>query len=309
MKIALFTDTNQSAIWRLARGLKHPDFQFRVTDFHPKKPNPAQMKKAKELFRWADLVHIQYWKTGAKIRETFREWGSKPKLLTHYNPYNLHEEDWNDYKQLIVVNQTQHKGLPKAKLIPLCTDLKFFHFNQNYTNLKTVNMSVNRIEGKKGVKEVAQACKELGYKFLLVGRVSKRDYCNEVIKAGGKFIKFTENVTDLQLRDKYHASAIHVCNSVDRFESGTLPILECMASGVPVVSRRVGHVPDLYNGKNLKLLEGRPNDVEGIKKILKHLMENHKARTNMRNEAIKTVAKRGYNTWSKMHAAVYKGFK
>jgi glycosyltransferase involved in cell wall biosynthesis len=263
----------------------------------------------KDLFRWADLVHIQYWKTGAKIREIFREWGSKPKILTHYNPYNLHEEDWKDYKRLVVVNKTQHKELPKATLIPLCTDLKFFKFNANYTTQKTVNMSINRIEGKKGVKEVAQACKELGYRFLLVGRVSKRDYCNEVVAAGGKFIYFRENVTDKQLRETYYASAIHVCNSVPNFESGTLPVLECMACGVPVVSRSVGHVPDIYNGKNLRLLEGLPSDVKGIKKALKELMEHEPLRLKMRNQGLKTVQQRGYDTWSKKHVALYEGFK
>jgi glycosyltransferase involved in cell wall biosynthesis len=304
IKIALITDTSHSAIWRLASMLKLDGFEYKATSFHPKKPSPNETNKVKELFQWADYVHIQYWKSGAKIRELFPKiWNSKPKLLTHYNPYNLHEESWDDYIKLVVVNKTQQAELPQATLIPLCTDVEFFTFNPNYTTEKVVNMTVNRIEGKKGVKEVAQICEELGYKFLLVGRPSKPQYVNDVLKF--KCVEYKQNVTDAQLVENYYKSTIHVCNSVPNFETGTLPVLESMACGVPVITRNVGHAPDMYNGKNFIMLDSPYPDVEELKSKLKSTMEDRDLRMQMREEGRKTAESRGRHVWRKNHGTLY----
>jgi glycosyltransferase involved in cell wall biosynthesis len=107
------------------------------------------------------------------------------------------------------------------------------------------------------------------------------------------------------LRDTYYESAVHVCNSVDNFESGTLPVLESMACGVPVLSRKVGHIPDIYNGENLRLLEGQPKDIEGIKKNLRELMEDRDLRLSMRESALKTVSCRSEKKWSQDYKKVF----
>jgi glycosyltransferase involved in cell wall biosynthesis len=307
MKIALITDTKQSAIWRLAQALKYDGIEYKTTSFHPKQPNPDEQKAVTSLFQWADLVHIQYWKSGKKIREIFPAlWKSKRKILTHYNPYNLHEESWEDYVQVVVVNKTQHKELPQAKLIPLCTDIQFFTPVPKSTE-NIINMVVNRIEGKKGVQEVAKACQQLGYKFLLVGRVSDRNYLNQLL---GSHVEFHESVTEDQLLHYYHRSNIHICNSVPNFESGTLPILEAMSCGVPVITRKVGHVPDIYDGNNMVLLEKpSPADVNEIKEAIRKVMENNELHQQLREAGLKTVQGRGYHIWRKMHADLHKGIK
>jgi glycosyltransferase involved in cell wall biosynthesis len=152
-------------------------------------------------------------------------------------------------------------------------------------------MSVARIQGKKGVREVAQVCKELGYKFILVGRISQAEYMQQVLRVNPE-TEFIENATEEQLLNAYYRSAIHVCNSVDGFESGTLPILEAMACGVPVLTRMIGHVPDLYNGKNMIIRVGITEDVEDLKIQLKQLMENRQLRENLREGAWETVKNR-----------------
>lgn len=262
--------------------------------FHPKKPDKVEIKQINNLWAWANVVDVQYWKSGAKVREMFPHlWKTKKKILTHYNPYNLHEESWNDYEVVAVVNNFQKTELPDARLIPLCIDLDFFTFNRsNYTVDPVVNMAVSRIEGKKGVREVAQACNELGYKFILVGRISSTDYMEQIRRVGGSVLDFRNNVSDDLLKKAYFESAVHVCNSVDNFESGTMPVLEAMACGVPVMSRPVGHVPDIYNGKNLHLYEGSCEDVEAIKASLKKMMDDRRYRISLRIEAVETVKSR-----------------
>jgi glycosyltransferase involved in cell wall biosynthesis len=310
MKVAIITDTDQSAIFRMATNIKkyNPEIQIKIVPFHPKGPTPKQINQLKEAFKWADLVDVQYWKSGAKAREVIKElWGTKKKVLTHHNPYNLHEEKWEDYVQIVTLNKTQQKELPQSRWIPHCIDGDFFKFNENYTQETTVNMTVARIEGKKGVYEVAKACSELGYKFLLVGRISKADYANRIIAEFGKGkFEFRNGVDENTLRRSYYESAVHVCNSVDNFESGTLPILESISCGVPVITRMVGHVPDIYNGKNLRILTGKPEDVAGIKTALRELMDNRPLRMEMRTEARKSVADRTHTRYASDYANLYK---
>ncbi|MHA1225149.1 MAG: glycosyltransferase [Candidatus Hodarchaeales archaeon] len=76
-------------------------------------------------------------------------------------------------------------------------------------------MVAARIEGKKGIREVAQACADLGYRFLLVGRVSRPAYMKQILDIG---VEFKEDVTDEELRNLYKRMTVLVCNSVDNFE-------------------------------------------------------------------------------------------
>lgn len=279
-----------------------------MVTFHPKRPDKHEIQQVAEWWPKVDLVDCQYWKSAAKVREMFPHlWSTKKKILTHYNPYNLLEELWSDYSTVVVVNNYQKSVLPNARLIPLCINLKFFSFNRsNYTVDPVVNMSVNRIEGKKGVWEVAKACKELGYKFLLVGRVADGEYMKRVKDVGGDSLIFKNSVSDNELKASYYSSAVHVCNSQDNFESGTLPVLESMACGLPVVSRRVGHVPDIYNGKNLHIYEGHNEDVESLKKCLQDIMKDRRYRIDLRIEAEKSVQSRSDVWRAEEYAKLYR---
>lgn len=295
MKLLILVDKKQSAIDRLAQSIKNhlPHLNIQVLPFHPKRPNIDEIASVTTAWEEADLVHVSYWKSGAKFKEMYPDlYESKRKLLWHHNPYDIDKDDWNnDYKRVIVHNNEIHSKIPYAKLIPQGIDLDFYEFNKVYTDDKTVNMVVGRIEGKKGVKEVALACKELGYKFLLVGKISKREYFNQIMEANPD-TDFRENITDEQLLKAYHESAIHVCNSVDGFESGTMPILEAMACGVPVLTRNIGHVPDMYNGNNMVVRMGKQDDMEDLKKNLQELMENEAWRRKVREVAWGTVKNR-----------------
>lgn len=295
MRVLIIVDKQGSAIDRLAQSVrKHlPHHQIIVAPVHPKRNDVETIAEAQKLMMWADIIDIHYWRSGQVLRQTFpSEFNAKPKILFHFNPYDIDTPENQYYDELVVGNQEIATKVPSAHLIPYAIDLDFFKYNSEYTEDKRVMMSVNRIEGKKGVLEVAQACKELGYPFTLVGRVSKADYMKEVMLAGGNNIEFYENATDEILKEVYYKSAIHVCNSVDGYESGTLPILEAMACGVPVMTRSIGHVPDLYSGSNMDVRMGTQNDLDDIKTHLQNLMENKQYRISMREKAWETVKNR-----------------
>lgn len=309
LKVLAITDTNKSAIFRLTNQIKKysSEIEMKIVDFHPKKPDSKQIENFKNGVKWCDIIDVQYWKSGSKIKEMFPElWKSKKKILTHHNPYNLHEENWIEYKKIIVLNKTQQSQLPNSIWIPHCIDMNFFKFNENYSKEKIVNMTVARIEGKKGVYEVAKACAELGYKFLLVGRISKQDYYDKISKEFGQGnFEFRNNVTEDLLLKSYYESAIHVCNSVDNFESGTMPILEAISCGVPVVTRKIGHIPDIFNGENLSILDCQPENTEVIKNNIKDLMEDLPKRLEMRKKAIESISDRTPERFSKDYLKVY----
>jgi glycosyltransferase involved in cell wall biosynthesis len=293
MRILIVVDKSGTAIDRLAQAVKKysPHHGIEIFPVHPKRNDPDTIYGLGKFMDWADIIDIHYWKSGEIVRITNpSQFEAKPRVLFHFNPYDAENKEVNDRYNLVVVgNKTIYNKVPYAYLIQYGVDLDFFRFREDYTEDKVVNMSVARIEGKKGVKEVAQVCSELGYKFKLVGRVSKGGYMEEVMKAGKGIVEFLENATDEQLRDTYYQSAIHVCNSVDNFESGTLPILEAMACGVPVLTRNVGHVPDIYDGGNMVIREGNPENTEDLKKSLREMMENRAWRLKLRENAWDTV--------------------
>lgn len=297
MKVLQITPIWPSAITTLCRQIVRHNTKkadIKLVTCHPKRPDQREIDQIRSLWKWCDLVDVQYWKSGAKVRELFPDlWPTKKKIISHYNPYNLNEENWQDYTVSVVVNSYQQSVLPQSRMIPLCIDLDFFKFNRSsYTTEPVVNMSVSRIESKKGVIQVAQSCHDLGYKFLLVGRVSDGEYMDRVKKAAGKMLDFRNNVSDDEVKKAYYQSAVHVCNSKDNFESGTMPVMESMACGLPVLTRRVGHVPDLYDGKNMHILETGHEDVENIKAQLSLLMNDRRHRISMRNHAVDTIQPR-----------------
>lgn len=296
MNILIVVDKNKSAIDRLAQSVaRHANHHnIIVLPVHPKRPDLEVLQKLKSCMQWADIIDVHYWKSGDILAQTYPElFKLKPKILFHMNPYDADIRNWSEEYDLVVVGNTEIQNrVPYTHLVPYGIDLQKFKFQENYTEEKIVNMVVGRIEGKKGVLEVATACKELGYHLRLVGRVSKPDYMNEVLHAGGEYLTFLEDASEKELVEEYYKAAIHVCNSVDNFESGTLPILEAMLCGVPVLTRHVGHVPDLDNGENMIVRKGNQDDLEDLKTELKNLMENRDLRIKLREKGWNTARTR-----------------
>lgn len=299
MKVVAIVDKTGTALDRLAKGVipYHSNLDYKVIDVHPKRPDPAQLQAVEQECKDADIIDAQYYKSMDMLRERY-DWLKKiPTILTHNNPYAIHERDWNDY-QIVVANNTvmqadlSHITTSQLEYIPLTVDHKFWKYNTDWKPKDQVIMVANRIEGKKGIREVAIACAELGLKFVLVGAISDMDYFHGVESAGN--VEFHEQVSDEQLRDLYHDSLLHVCNSQDNFESGTLPILEAMMCGTPVLTRKVGHVPDLDNGKNMFIYKGDNEDVIALTDAIKDAISDREKLEDMRQKAWNTAKTRNF---------------
>jgi glycosyltransferase involved in cell wall biosynthesis len=306
LKILAVVDKAGTAIDRLAQSVKpyHSNLDYQVIAVHPKRPD--NLAEFQQLAQEADIIHFEYFRTAMMLLNTFPWLKDKKKILSHYNPYSINEGNWDEFDFVTAPNQTIRKDLVKImhnpaeglEMIPIVTNPYFWQFNFDWKPTKKVLMVANRIEAKKGILEVAIACGELGLTFVLVGAVSDREYLHSILQTGR--VEFHEQISDEALRDLYYSSVVHVCNSQDNFESGTMPILEAMQCGTPVLTRIVGHVPDLYDGENLTILEGQPSDVVGIRETLSDMLSDPKGLETKRQKAWNTA--RNYNPERRAYA-------
>lgn len=308
MKILLVAEKEGTAIHKLCvmTAKAAPWHEYRIVCVHPKRPNAEQIRDFSEGLAWADLIDFRYWRTAEMLKTMFTI--TKPNILTHYNPYDLTRFGWQSYGKNIVVNNEQKhtlKGL--AKLIPLPVDLDFWEYPQDGEHQKTyhVIMVANRIEGKKGVREVAQACFELGLNMALVGSVSDPTYFDELMGKYGKNISFFQQIPDEDLRQLYYNSMIHICNSIDNFESGTMPILEAMSCGTPVLTRKVGHVQDLFNGRNMVVRKGKSDDIEDLKTNITNLINDPVALKELKYEGRFSLRYAGLEIYGMRYSKLY----
>jgi len=298
MKVLIVVDKIPSAIWvcggrPMERLRKWCDVD--IVAVHPKRPSKEQLDDFEGKAIEADIIDFQYWKSAEMLIERFPFLKDKPKILTHHNPYNVDQEDWfKKYDKVIVKNQTQKKTMIKAfnkepLVIPHSTNLGFFEFQREYPKDFKVLMVVARIEGKKGILEVAKACRQTKTRFILVGRISDMNYVREIMGEAGDYIDFRQDITDEKLKEAYYEAGLVINNSVDNFESGTLIHLEAMGCGVPVLTREIGLVPDIANGKNMVVRPGTKDNVKEIAEYIEMLKNDRPKRMSLREEGFKSV--------------------
>jgi glycosyltransferase involved in cell wall biosynthesis len=314
LKVVCVVDKQGTALDRLAKGVipYHKNIDYHVVDVHPKRPDPEQLARFEELARTADIIDAQYYRSMDMLRQRYEWLKDIPTILTHNNPYAIHERDWNDYQVNVGNNKTIATDLGKitstrVEQIPIVVDPFFWVFNPEYKYDRSVIMVANRIESKKGILPVALACKKLGIKMYLVGAISSPDYWKEVMDTG--VVEFAQQCSDEELRALYYKAGIHVCNSVDNFESGTMPILEAIFCGVPVLTRLVGHVPDFKTDDNLVIQDSDPEDVDHIAELLHQMLSDNKKLDTMRNEAWMSIKERNFEWRAYMYQRLYREMK
>jgi len=328
LKVVCVVDKTGTALDRLAKGVAkyHNNLDYQVLAVHPKRPDGEQLRAFEQAAKDADIIDWQYYRTAELLKGMYLWLNRKKQILTHNNPYSITESNWNNYDLNVGNNQYIYKQLSSitekpVEYIPLTVDTDFWTYNLDWAYDERVNsnnkyefkhespkpsviMVANRIEGKKGILPVAIACAELDIKFRLVGNISDMNYFQAIMATGP--VEFHENISDEELRDLYYKSTIHVCNSQDNFESGTLPILEAMLCGVPVLTREVGHVPELYNGENMEILKGVPEDVLGIQSKLQEMLADKKKLSEMRDKAWNSAKVRSFERRAYLYQKLYR---
>lgn len=303
-------DKTDSAIDRMAKGMipYMDNLDYQVIDVHPKRPDLDQLERFEKLAKNADVIDWQYFRTAEMLRKRYPWAAEIPGILTHHNPYSIKESDWGSYNYVIANNKTILKELKSlaataVEYVPNCVDPYFWKFNDDYKFNRSVIMVANRIESKKGILQVAEACKMIDAKMTLVGSISDMEYFKEVMELG---VEFAQNITDEELRDLYYQAGVHVCNSIDNFESGTLPMLEAIFCGVPVLTRKIGHVPDIHEDGNLVVNPSQPEDVEKIARLLNEMFGDKKKLETMRHDAWFSIKDRNFERRAYIYQRLYR---
>lgn len=311
LRIRAIVDKEGTALDRLAKGVAkyHDNLDYKVIACHPKRPSLEQLVEVERECRTADIIDSQYYKSMDMLRQRFEWLRDIPTIQTMNNPYAIHERDWNDYDVVVANNKTMFSDLEKITTsrlehIPLVADPYFWTYKEDYEAPSSVIMVANRIEGKKGILPVAKACKELGIKMYLVGAISDPAYWQEIMATG--VVHFAQQVSDEELRDLYHKSGIHVCNSVDNFESGTLPILEAIFCGIPVMTRKIGHVPDFAKEDNIVINDHNNEDVDHIVDLLSQMFADKKQLQKQRHEAWMAIKDRNFERRAYLYQKLYR---
>lgn len=310
-RVVSVVDKEGTALDRLAKGVApyNKNIDYHVVDVHPKRPSPEQLQRFEQLARTADVIDAQYYRTMDMLRSRYEWLKNIPTVLTHNNPYAIFERDWNDYQVNVGNNFSITKELrnitnSRVEYISLAVDPYFWKFNDNFSKDKAVIMVANRIESKKGILPVAKACKELNIKMYLVGAISDADYWKQVMETG--VVQFAQQVSDEDLRDLYYKSTLHVCNSIDNFESGTLPILEAMYCGVPVLTRSIGHVPDFKTESNMFINHHDPENVEQLVKLILDALGDRNRLERMRNDAWMSIKDKNFERRAFQYQKLYR---
>lgn len=311
LKVVAIVDKTGTALDRLAKGVApyHTNLDYKVIDVHPKRPSPEQLQRIEQECQTADIIDYQYYRTADMLRNRYEWLKAIPSILTHNNPYAIKERDWNDYQVVVGNNKEIYENLKKITAtriehIPLVVDPHFWSYNEDYKFERSVIMVANRIESKKGILPVALACKKAEVKMYLVGAISDPDYWKQVMDTG--VVHFAQQVTDEELRDLYHQAGVHICNSVDNFESGTLPLLEAIFCGVPAISRKVGHVPDFMTEDNIVINDHDNEDVDHLADLITETLNDKKKLEKMRHEAWYSIKDRNFERRAYMYQKLYR---
>ncbi len=311
LKVVAVVDKTGTALDRLAQGAApyHTNLDYTVCDVHPKRPDDQQLARFEAAARDAEVIDFQYFRSALMLLERYPWLADKKLILTHNNPYSIYEQQWTHFSRLVANNKTMLKNLEEhtgreIDYIPLTVNADFWTFKREWEPNKNVIMVANRIESKKGILPVAIACGDLGLRLKLVGAISDRSYFYEIMQTGA--VDYFEQIPDDKLRELYWGSTIHVCNSVDNFESGTLPILEAMLAGVPVLTRNVGHVPDLLADGNLVVSDHDPEDNQAIQRALEKMLQDPKALETQRERAWQTAKARNHERRAYEYQKLYR---
>lgn len=319
MKILAVVDKIPSAIAKCALAGNHLKkwITYDIVAVHPKRPSVEQLEEFRSKAWEADVIDFQYWKSAVNLIDLFPFLKDKPKILTHHNPYDVELENWwEKFDEVIVKNKTQQAAIQnkfnKSPIyIPHTIDLDFFKFQREYPseNVFKVIMVAARIEPSKGILEVAKACRKTKTNFILVGRISDMNYMQEIMHEAGNYIDFRSDISEEELRDSYYEAHLLINNSKDGFESGTMPHLEAMACGTPVLTRNVGLVPDINNGKNMVVRSGEKEDVDEIAEYIEKLKGDRKQRLQLRENAFGTILDRDDEYTALRYYRIYRQVK
>lgn len=309
MRILITPDIDTWAIGSLGSTIQrfNQRFDFIKVTVHPRAVGEKFLEIRNAISQGVDLWHPLYWRSATQLMEFFPELKNIPKLLTHMNHNNLKDGDWRVFNGVACATnyaadllRKEHDNVYK---IPYGIDLDRFYYLDNLPAENTIGY-VGRVVPWKNLDKICLAANKLGYKVVGSGYVDDPKYWPTINKTNltfrggiGRNTMAPSNVKD----DLYKQMTVFVMYSTGEKESGTLPLLEAMASGVPVMVTEQGMARDLIeDGKN-----GIVFNEENFEEKLKMLMEDKPLREKLRQAAWNTIRHYPDTLYARNYARAY----
>lgn len=240
----------------------------------------------------ADIIVATQWDTAYYVNKYDKNKGEKFYLIQHYETWLGPKEEVDRTYKLglhnIVISKwlkeiLQHKLNAEVEaLIPNGIDLNQFYPEQveGHGDKIRILMPYRKQEWKgveDGIRAFEMVSKEHdNIKLVMFGPRKGEDV--------PEYAEFHENLTRDELRKLYNSCDIFCFPS--RMEGFGLPPMEAMACKVPVVTTKVGAVPD-YAIPGKTALISQPRDFRALARNMIELVENEQKR--------KRIAKAGYS--------------
>jgi glycosyltransferase involved in cell wall biosynthesis len=327
MKVLQIVDTEGWAIDTLTKAIvKHnPNIEFK-TLYIPPRGVKEHLKEFETNWKEVDIIHFQYWRTCSQLLELYPQIRSKKLVLSHHNEKNLLSEDWKNIDIITVPTMKAFEEInsfypeEKLRLIPYGIDTKRFYWNDNYPPRETKIGYVGRIKTWKRLKPIAIACQQLGYRLIVMGTADDPTYMDDICKS----MKGTDKMNQIiewhlqepkdSVRDVFTEMTVYVGNSHDGRETGTLPFLEAMSVGVPILTTPSGTANDIcVDGENCVLLqfnnEGTKDweekNINDITIKLEELVKSEELRLKIREGGKKLIEQISEERMAKDYAVLY----
>lgn len=297
MKVLFVPDVLNWAIGHLAQAKVDnlPQFNCKILPVHPRDAISQAESFMQEVRDFEpDVIIYEYFRSAEQLINAQPDLKTYKSILVHHNQRDkaLFHADWNELGINTIVTHTSkareklnEKGYFNVETINHGIDLDFF----TYSDVEDEELQVGyvgRIVPWKGLKEIAEVCEELGYPLQIMGKHDKPDYWNQIPKDNLRYDYF--DCEDADRVHAYHHMTIYVGNSEDNYEEGTMPFLEALASGTPVVTTPNGVANDIITNEENGLLVPF-QDKEALKVAIKRLMEDKELRQKLRKNGWNTV--------------------
>jgi len=305
MKILFVCDIQGWAIDTLAQSVakfnKHHQIQFAYVP-----PRDAGQQKTQLSFIALvnkfkpDLIQYEYFRSASQLIEALPELKTYKSCLMHHNVRDkaLLHGNWQKRqgikdKPCYEINQImchtneaktmlEEKGVAEnVKVIRYGIDQNLFKWNDKEPQRGIVGYA-GRVVAWKNLKDLAQACRELDYELMMMGKVIDYKYWANVPKHKIRY-DYVE-CEDNERKDFYNSLTCFVNNSGPGYEEGPLPVLEAWASGVPVITTPTGQAGILegYARNESNCLVVPCNDFKALRFALNRLMKDAKLRQSLR---------------------------
>ena len=316
MRILIVSDTPRDgwAIGKLSDAIIRNNEQLHI-DFvavHPKEVDRDIGEFKKLLAEKPDVIHFQYWRSTKQLFDLVPELKNFKTIQTHHNQKETLSVNWKELKinQHIVHTEKNKKiltdaGYENVEIIQHGIDLNYFSYFREYKGDTGYVGYVGRVVPWKGLKEIAKATRSNGLKVCAMGRMDKPNYWKDIPLEDRNIIDFLyNNVPDNERINAYRDMMCFVQNSSDGREEGTLPLLEAMACGIPVISTPSGEAADIINdGENGFIVPFGNEDALRVK--IKMLKNDPELREKLRKNAWQTIKNFTEEKMARKYAKIY----